>query len=122
MNGASIEITPKAREKLLSLGADHHRFVRLEVASGGCSGMSYRASIDSRSYLSDVVVFDDGAIRIVTDDRSLLFLQGVRIDYEDDLVRAGFRITNPNAVSSCGCGSSFTPPEDWAASSAGLTS
>jgi len=111
MNRVSIEITPRAREKLVSLGVDGERFIRLQVVSGGCSGMSYEARIDSGSHGSDLVAFEDSGIRILTDPRSMLFLDRVRIDYEDDLVRAGFRISNPNATSSCGCGASFEPPE-----------
>lgn len=112
MDTTSIEITPRAREKLLSLGAGSERFVRLQVISGGCSGMSYEASIDSHPQDSDVVAHEESGIRVVTDSRSTLFLDRVRIDYEDDLVRAGFRISNPNASGSCGCGASFTPPEN----------
>jgi iron-sulfur cluster assembly protein len=111
MDTTSIEITPRAREKLLSIGAGGKRFVRLQVVSGGCSGMSYEASIDSQSRGTDVVAHEESGIRVVTDPRSALYLDRVRIDYEDDLVRAGFRISNPNASGSCGCGASFTPPE-----------
>lgn len=111
MDNARIEITPRAKEKLVSLGVGGGRFVRLRVVSGGCSGMSYEASIESGSRGTDLVAFEDEGIRVVTDQRSMLYLYGVRIDYEDDLVRAGFRISNPNAASSCGCGSSFAPPD-----------
>ena len=111
MNRLSMEITPRAREKLVSLGVSGERFIRLQVVSGGCSGMSYEARIDSRPHESDLVVFEDSGIRIVTDPRSMLFLDAIRIDYEEDLVRAGFRISDPNAASSCGCGASFAPPD-----------
>lgn len=112
MDTTSIEITPRAREKLVSLGAGGERFIRLQVVSGGCSGMSYEASIDSHPQGSDVVAHEESGIRVVTDPRSALFLGRVQIDYEEDLVRAGFRISNPNASGSCGCGASFTPPEN----------
>jgi iron-sulfur cluster assembly protein len=112
MKRVSIEITPRAREKLASLGVSGERFLRLEVVSGGCSGMSYEVRIDSGPHGSDLVALEDSGIRIVTDPQSMLFLDRVRIDYEDDLVRAGFRISNPNATSSCGCGASFAPPDD----------
>jgi iron-sulfur cluster assembly protein len=111
MDSTRIEITPRAREKLVSLGVGGERFIRLRVVSGGCSGMSYEASIETGSQGSDLVAAEDEGIRVVTDQRSMLYLYGVRIDYEDDLIRAGFRITNPNATSSCGCGASFAPPE-----------
>ena len=121
MNRVSIEITPRAREKLVSLGVTGERFIRLQVVSGGCSGMSYEASIDSGPHGSDLVAFEDAGIRIVADPRSMLFLDRVRIDYEDDLVRAGFRISNPNAASSCGCGTSFAPPDSSPVRGNGLT-
>jgi len=121
MNRLNIEITPRAREKLVSLGVGGERFLRLEVVSGGCSGMSYEASIDSGPHGLDLVDFEASGIRIVTDPRNMLFLDRVRIDYEDDLVRAGFRISNPNAASSCGCGASFAPPDSSPAHSDGLT-
>jgi iron-sulfur cluster assembly protein len=112
MESGRIEVTPRAREKLVSLGVGGDRFVRLQVVSGGCSGMSYQASVETESRWSDVVALEEDGIRIVTDQRSMLYLHGVRIDYEDDLVRAGFRVRNPNAAGSCGCGASFTPPEN----------
>ena len=74
--------------------------------------MSYEARIDSGPHGSDLVAFEDSGIRVVTDPRSMLFLDRVRIDYEDDLVRAGFRFSNPNGAISCGCGASFAPPDD----------
>jgi iron-sulfur cluster assembly accessory protein len=122
MDRVSIEVTPKAREKLLSLGVGGEHFVRLQVVAGGCSGMRYEASIHSGSHGSDLVAFEDSGIRIVTDPRSMLFLDRVCIDYEDDLVRAGFRISNANAAGSCGCGSSFAPPEGSPVGGHGLTS
>jgi len=122
MSGVGVEITRKAREKLLSLGVGDQRFVRLRVVPGGCSGMSYQASIASGSDESDLVAFHEGNIRVLTDPRSLPFLHRVRIDYEDDLVRAGFRISNPNAASSCGCGASFAPPDGSTLSIDGVNS
>lgn len=112
MDRPKIEITPRARHKLLSLGAGEKGFIRLQVVSGGCSGMNYEVRFDARPQPTDVVAWEGSGIRVVTDARSLPLLDSVRIDYEDDLIRAGFRISNPNAASSCGCGASFTPPED----------
>jgi iron-sulfur cluster assembly protein len=100
MDTASIEITPRAREKLISLGAGGERFIRLQVVSGGCSGMSCEARIDSELNGRDVVAYEDSGIRVVSDPRSMLYLDRVCIDYEDDLIRAGFRISNPNAAGS----------------------
>ena len=84
--------------------------------------MSYEASIDAGPLGSDLVAFEDAGIRVVTDPLSMVFLDDLRIDYEDDLVRAGFRITNPNAASSCGCGASFAPPDGSAMRGKGVTS
>jgi iron-sulfur cluster assembly protein len=74
---------------------------------GGCSGMTYSAALDQAMGTEDVEVFSRDTLRIVCDQGSAIFLEGLRIDYSDDLVRSGFRFTNPNASGSCGCGSSF---------------
>jgi iron-sulfur cluster assembly protein len=103
----TINITQPAREELLRLAKPPERFLRLSVEQGGCSGMLYRASIDTEFGEDDEVLFDDGQVRVVVDRFSAYFLTGVVVDYSDDLVRSGFRITSDSAENSCGCGGSF---------------
>lgn len=81
--------------------------VRLEVLGGGCSGYQYKFDFDSRyDPGEDVLITRDGA-RLVVDKVSLDLLKGSEVDYGENLMEAGFRVVNPNATSSCGCGSSF---------------
>lgn len=102
-----LNVTDKARTQLRKLEVSSSNFLRLWVGDGGCSGMSYQAVIDNNPTPLDVLLYNDDEIKIVTDMSSRQYLEGITIDYEDDLVKAGFRFINPNAVKTCGCGGSF---------------
>ena len=80
--------------------------LRVSVAGGGCSGFQYVFDIDRQKAPDDIVIERDGAT-VLIDETSLELLDGSTIDFVDDLVGQSFRITNPNATSSCGCGTSF---------------
>ena len=80
--------------------------VRVFIKSGGCSGYSYGMSIDDRRLDGDRV-FEERGVRLVVDPRSWPLLQGSEIDYVENMMGGGFSVNNPNATSSCGCGSSF---------------
>ena len=103
-----IEITDRALSEFKNLGIGGDQFLRIGVIPGGCSGMTYSASIDNVASEKDETVFEHDSIRIIADAGNALFLDGLRIDFSDDLVQAGFRFTNPIASKSCGCGSSFS--------------
>ena len=81
--------------------------LRVAVTGGGCSGFQYNFTIDDTKMDDDLVVARDGAT-VLVDPVSLDFLQGAEIDFVDDLIGAAFKINNPNATSSCGCGTSFS--------------
>jgi len=102
-----IDITEKAQGQLAKLDLGDSGFLRINVVPGGCSGMTYTAAVDTDFGSSDVAVFETDDLRIVTDEGSAIFLEGLKIDFSDDLIRSGFRFTNPNAGGSCGCGASF---------------
>lgn len=102
-----IQITDKAKQELVRLEATGANFLRISVIPGGCSGMTYSACIDNTLSDADQVLFEDEALRVIADDKSALFLDGLQIDYSDDLIASGFRFKNPKAVKACGCGSSF---------------
>jgi iron-sulfur cluster assembly protein len=104
---STIQITDKARRELKKLGAEGDSFLRITVISGGCSGMTYSASIDSTLNQNDQVIFQDNGLRVISDPDSTHFLSGLEVDYSDDLVQSGFRFKNPLAKKACGCGSSF---------------
>ena len=103
-----IQITEKAKHKLIELGVGEERFLRIAVQSGGCAGNSYNATIEDEQTEKDDVYFEEDTIRVVADQYSSIFLDGLRIDYSDDLIEPGFRLTNQNVEGSCGCGASFS--------------
>jgi iron-sulfur cluster assembly protein len=80
--------------------------LRVFVSGGGCSGMQYGMAFEESPRDYDRVVEVEG-VRLLVDPTSLMYLQGSTIDYVDSLMGGGFRIDNPNAVSTCGCGHSF---------------
>jgi iron-sulfur cluster assembly accessory protein len=82
-------------------------FLRISVNGGGCSGFQYAFDIAPAAEEGDLILGDDSA-RLAIDSVSLDFLKGARIDYVDDLMGSSFRIDNPNATASCGCGASFS--------------
>ena len=94
---------------LVSEQEDPTKGLRVFVENGGCAGMQYGMGLDHAKD-GDEVVERDG-VKVIIDAESTQFLNGVTIDYSDDLAGAGFRIRNPNAARSCGCGTSFEPAE-----------
>ncbi|QNT79377.1 hypothetical protein JGUZn3_21750 [Entomobacter blattae] len=82
-------------------------FLRVEVLSGGCNGFQYTFKIDSTLHEEDITI-QAGNFLVVTDPTSMTFLEGAELDFSDKLMGAHFSIRNPNASSSCGCGSSFS--------------
>ena len=88
------------------LDADKVR-LRIGVKGGGCSGFSYLLDLTESQKDSDEV-FEQHGIKIIIDPKSLLYLSGVTVDFKDEIMGRGFVFNNPNASSSCGCGSSFS--------------
>jgi iron-sulfur cluster assembly protein/iron-sulfur cluster insertion protein len=107
-----ITLTDSAQTRLAQLlqedtdGADTMR-LRISVRSGGCSGFSYDMCFDSE-LSDDDVVSGHGGVEVVLDAASLPLIQGATLDFEDSLSQSGFKITNPNATRTCGCGKSFS--------------
>lgn len=95
--------------------------LRVFVSGGGCSGMQYGMAFEETAREFDKVVAVDG-VRLIVDPTSLMYLQGATIDYVDSLMGGGFRIENPNAASSCGCGHSFRTSNDSGESAEGCGS
>jgi iron-sulfur cluster assembly protein len=81
--------------------------LRLGVMGGGCSGLSYSVKFDTQPRERDRVFEFDG-VRVFVDPKSFVYLQGMTLDYEETLMRQGFKFNNPNSSRSCGCGSSFS--------------
>ncbi len=102
----SVSISERARQEVCRLAPDGG-FLRLWVTEGGCSGMTYQASMDETRTPFDVVVYDQDGVTLLADRNSAGYLHHLDVDYSDDLVSMGFRFSNPNATKACGCGSSF---------------
>ena len=92
--------------------------LRVFVAGGGCSGLQYGMALEAEPRQYDNVIEKDG-IKVFIDPTSMMYLTGATIDYEDSLMGGGFKIENPNAVSSCGCGTSFKTADSAGAAGAG---
>jgi iron-sulfur cluster insertion protein len=105
-----VSITESAVKRiawLMEQEGDVELMLRLSVSGGGCSGFQYGFSFDKSQQVDDHLFERDG-VKVVVDDTSLDLLAGAEIDFVEDLVGAAFQVRNPNAVSSCGCGSSFS--------------
>jgi iron-sulfur cluster assembly protein len=87
-------------------GVRESHALRVFVSGGGCSGLQYGMTFDPNPRDVDTVFMQHG-VRVVIDPQSLRYMEGATIDFVDSLMGGGFHIENPNAVSSCGCGSSF---------------
>lgn len=87
--------------------------LRVFVTGGGCSGMQYGMAFQESAEMGDAEIAADG-VRLLVDPNSMMYLRGATIDYVDSLMGGGFRIDNPNALSSCGCGHSFKSSDEQA--------
>jgi iron-sulfur cluster insertion protein len=83
-------------------------YLRLRVVGGGCSGFQHKLDLDPQVNEKLDQLFEFHGVPVVVDKRSLMYLDNAMVDFHDDLNRRGFSITNPNAKSTCGCGSSFS--------------
>lgn len=104
-----ITVTPKAVEKIREAFRKQGVTggLRLGVVGGGCSGLSYQFKFDPKPRPNDLVMnFED--VSVFVDPKSLVYLDGMTLDWKDSLIHSGFVFENPNAKKSCGCGSSFS--------------
>jgi iron-sulfur cluster assembly protein len=104
-----ITVTPKAVSKIREAFARQGVTggLRLGVQGGGCSGLSYLFRFDPKPRSTDQVLeFED--VKVFVDPKSMLYLDGMTLDWKDSLMYSGFQFENPNAKKSCGCGTSFT--------------
>ena len=83
-------------------------FLRMRVVGGGCSGFQHKLDLDPQANPKLDEIFEMHGVPVVIDKRSLMYLDGVTVDFHDELNRRGFSIQNPQAKSTCGCGSSFS--------------
>lgn len=105
-----ITLTEKAATELRDLISGQEKqgaALRVWVAGGGCSGLSYGMALDDSAPEEGDEVFEQGDLKIYIDSLSLNYMSGSSVDYVEDVLGGGFKIENPNATSTCGCGSSF---------------
>ena len=104
-----VTISASAARRIAEIlkGETAPAMLRVAVTGGGCSGFQYNFTLDDSTMDDDLVLKRDGAT-VLIDPVSLDFLKGAEIDFADDLIGASFKINNPNATSSCGCGTSFS--------------
>ena len=105
-----IEITESALAKIADILAEENNpkvKLRTFVQGGGCSGFSYGFTLDEEQNEDDFV-FEKPGVFVVIDSMSMQYLQGATIDYKEELMGSSFTIKNPNAQTTCGCGSSFS--------------
>ncbi|HEX8220221.1 MAG TPA: iron-sulfur cluster assembly accessory protein [Chloroflexia bacterium] len=111
-----VSMSPTAVAQLKELisqqeNASEQLGLRVFVYPGGCSGMSYGMAFEDQPAEDDYTILVDG-VKLYVDEMSASYVGGAQIDYEDSLMGGGFRILNPNAVRSCGCGHSFDTGAD----------
>jgi iron-sulfur cluster assembly accessory protein len=104
-----VTVSARAAKRIATIlkGEPSPAMLRIAVTGGGCSGFQYNFTIDDARMDDDLVVERDGAT-VLIDPVSLDFLKGSEIDFVDDLIGQAFKINNPNATASCGCGTSFS--------------
>ena len=105
-----LQLTDNATSKVKEIMTQQNpapSALRVAVVGGGCSGFSYHMAFDNQENPADNVYQFDG-VKVLVDQMSEMYLDGVQIDYIESLEGAGFKFNNPNVKSTCGCGSSFT--------------
>jgi iron-sulfur cluster assembly accessory protein len=111
---ATINVSPVAASKITELLVEEQKpecGLRVFVQGGGCSGFQYGLMIEETPGTTDQVIESNG-IRLYVDPISVRYLQGAEVDFVDNVAGGGFTIRNPNAVTTCGCGQSFTVDEN----------
>jgi len=110
----AISLTPAAADAVRDLFAKRELegyALRVFVQGGGCSGFQYGMALENNFREQDTVVSSNG-VDVVVDEVSIQYIQGATVDYVEDVMGSGFKVENPNAVSGCGCGSSFQTKDD----------
>ena len=103
-----ITLTPEAISKVKSILAERKEEsgLRIAVVGGGCSGFQYQMTLDKEPRTDDEILDMEG-LKVYVDTRSLMYLNGTKVDYVDGQNGSGFKFDNPNAKASCGCGETF---------------
>jgi iron-sulfur cluster assembly accessory protein len=105
----AITVSERAARRIGQIlkGEGDGAMLRISVEGGGCSGFQYKFDVEHNKTEDDLVIANEGAV-VLVDPASVPFLAGSELDFVDDLIGASFRVVNPNATASCGCGTSFS--------------
>lgn len=107
-----ITVTEKAAKEIKRLqeadATAKDSYLRVMVVGGGCSGMSYKLGFENKQLEASDKMFEQAGVKLVIDQKSLLYLSGTELDFSDGLNGTGFTFQNPNAKRTCGCGTSFS--------------
>lgn len=110
LTGEPVTLTERAAKQVMKIKNDQKEhanlYLRVAVEGGGCSGLSYKLGLDQRT--EEDIVFENYGVELIVDEKHLMYLEGIQIDYPDGLDARGFTFDNPNAVDNCGCGTSFS--------------
>jgi len=106
---SELELTPSAAARVAAIASKQGKpaILRLSVDGGGCAGFQYKFGL-ADTIESDDLITEQGGVRLVVDSVSLDLVRGSAVDYVENMGGASFRVTNPNAASGCGCGTSFS--------------
>ncbi|EKF57259.1 hypothetical protein QWE_23006 [Agrobacterium albertimagni AOL15] len=109
MSTETVTLSEAAARRIAAIvAADAEKSaLRVSVEGGGCSGFSYKFDLDGQPAGDDIIISRDGAT-VLIDPMSIIYMAGSEIDFVDNLLGQSFQIKNPNAVASCGCGTSFS--------------
>ncbi len=113
-----ISVTPRAAEEVRRivdeqraagvLGPEERVYLRVSVKGGGCSGFQNKLDLDPNFNAKSDELFEVNGVGVVADRKSLLYISGATVDFHNELNKRGFSVSNPNAKTTCGCGSSFS--------------
>jgi len=111
----SILITERAKSEIKRIveeqkndnNNDKKQYLRVRVVGGGCSGFQYKLTMDEEINEKLDELYEINEVSVIVDKRSMMYINGATIDYLDDMNERGFKVVNPSAKSTCGCGSSF---------------
>ena len=105
-----LSISEKAAKKIQQIAVKQGKpdaSLRIQVVGGGCSGLSYQFGFAEKVEPKDKL-FEQNGVKVAVDPRTLLYIAGSELDYEESLMKSGFKVKNPNATVSCSCGESFS--------------
>jgi len=109
MDTQAITVSDRAAKRIAEIvaGEPERTMLRVSVEGGGCSGFQYKFDLTTQRESDDLAI-ENGGVTVLVDSVSQMYMAGSEIDFSDELIGAAFKVNNPNAIASCGCGTSFS--------------